>query len=660
MRGHNQLLSRGVGRNLFIAFLAVSLFSLASAMVGWFGLGNVRDVQNRVLNEVYPSVRNAQIIARESTEWVLQLSSMFESRTIDQLDARTRTVKSSEKRISELLSEVGDEVMSQSLRSRIEPNIKKLSTSADSVATLARKVILTNNDINQKTAAILKNAETIIDTISSVTPSIAENTIVNSEDILRELRSGDDVDRATVADKFEIYSRSNMDDLQKVIDLQFRSEAILEDLIRFGDAGSADGVKIIRDALFLNVRALTRSVVRFRIPEIQQKLATPLSRLSVEVFRDDSIFALRDAVFDNRAEMNDLRTSAAAAEQEISALVEQFVLDTQNVMANESSQAQATAARTQFVLMSIAGLAFLVSAVVFLFYVNRVIITRLHRLSSSVARLTSGDLAKVVTATGNDQITRLEEAIEGFRTNALRLRDAEIELTEYSENLERSNNDLQQFAYAASHDLRAPLRGINSLAEWVEEDLVEGNTDEAVSKLSRLRGRALRMDSLLNGILRYSRASYEGGDGVQVPFVKTAQQIFDDLNVEGRFRVSIASNTEFLFSGESFIHQVLGNLISNSMKHHDKATGTIEIELQCDAYFNKLSVSDDGPGIPEEMRGKVLQMFQTLKPRDEVEASGIGLALVERLTTRRKGTVEIHDSAAGGTTCSVQWPCEVE
>ena len=105
---------------------------------------------------------------------------------------------------------------------------------------------------------------------------------------------------------------------------------------------------------------------------------------------------------------------------------------------------------------------------------------------------------------------------------------------------------------------------------------------------------------------------------------------------------------------------MLGNLITNAIKHHDKPEGRIEVRISSDDEFNTLVVSGDGPGIPENMREKVFQMFQTLKPRDEMEASGIGLALVKRLVERRSGELTVDQSASGGACFTINWPRERE
>jgi len=658
MRKNNLKLSGGVGWKLFTAFLAVSLFSLASALVGWVGLGVVRQAQNKVLDEIYPSVRDAQIIAQESTVLVLQLTSFFEARSLQDLSDRAGDVTIRRQRISKLLVRFDANSNMEGFVRKLSPKIKNISQKVERLSLLSRQTILDSEKVEQMLVNILNLSEKIVAETTEVAPTLGEKTIVYSGEIIGMLQSGNLAHTDQISDVFENFTRRNLDDLHKATDLQFRSEAIRDHLLRLRDVTTVEQLKDIRHDIVLNLRGITDAVVGLNIPNIKKVFSAPLADFSEQIFAPGNIFSLREKVLTDRSEMDAIRAAAETVGRDIGQTVDLFVLQTQNVMDAQSSNAQFVAIRTQFILLAIAALAFCASVLIYYGYIDNNIIYRLQRLSSSVFQLTGGDLTTPVAATGDDQITQLEEAVEAFRGNAIRLQTAERDLLSYANELERSNTDLQQFAYVTSHDLRAPLRAITSLSEWVEEDLAAGNTVSVAANLSRLRGRVKRMESLLSGILQYARAGSVSADNAPVDITAAALQIFDDLNHEGRFSLSVKSNVETVVTGESFLYQVLGNLISNAIKHHDKQTGAIEIEFVSDDASNTLTVSDDGSGIPENFRSKVFQMFQTLKPRDEMEASGIGLALVKRLVERRHGQLSVGQSVSGGACFAAKWPVE--
>jgi len=229
---------------------------------------------------------------------------------------------------------------------------------------------------------------------------------------------------------------------------------------------------------------------------------------------------------------------------------------------------------------------------------------------------------------------------------------AEIAINKYAEELQRSNKDLEQFAYVASHDLKAPLRGISNLATWIEESVEEHLDDENRSYMNLLQGRITRLESLLDGLLQYSRA---GTEKLQIETVDVEALVTDISDLLGAsekgFKVECMPFS--MSMDKTVINQVLHNLINNSIKHHHLATGSISITHRETDKEHIISVCDDGPGIDPKMYDKVFQMFQTLRPRDEVEGSGMGLAIVKKLIERNKGRIwiESNEEASGCRLC---------
>jgi len=660
MSSNNLHLSGGVGQKIFAAFFAVSLFSFASALVGWIGLGFVREAQNTVLSQAYPGVRDAQVIARESSNLVLHMSSLFDARSLPRLETHVKEIGAREQRITALLAHFDNSALFGELRGQLQTRIADLSENVETLAKLSRQTILTRMAVDREVGELLTLSHRIIDGTHTIAPIAAERTIENAEALNLKMTDRNEWDRSNLPLEFESFLQRNMGDLQKITDLQFRSEVIRDQLTRLGGVNSTDQLRILRDETILNLRAVTNAIVRLEIAEVRETFAEPLTRLSGHMFEADNIFSRKEQILANRDAMDEIRTKADIAGQAIADLAERITIRTESAMNEQSSHVRVVAGRTQVTMTSLAILAFVASILIFVIYINNNILFRLQRLAASVSSLTGGDLSQAVPATGDDQITRLEEAVEAFRNNSIRLREAENKLVSRSEELERSNQDLQQFAYVTSHDLRAPLRAIGSLSEWIEEDLVAGNSKDAAENLSRLRSRVRRMELLLTGILQYARAGSQDSDNEWIPFAVTVRQIFEDLNNDERFGILIQTNVETVYTGSSFFHQVLGNMIANAIKHHDKPTGRVKVELVSDAHFNTLTISDDGPGIPENLRSKVFKMFQTLKPRDEVEASGIGLALVKRLVERRAGNLKLTQSDAGGACFTIKWPVEGE
>jgi signal transduction histidine kinase len=215
---------------------------------------------------------------------------------------------------------------------------------------------------------------------------------------------------------------------------------------------------------------------------------------------------------------------------------------------------------------------------------------------------------------------------------------------------------LGEFAYVASHDLRAPLRAITQLATWLEEDLTGQIDAETQSRLALLRGRIRRMDALLVSLLEYCRA---GRNDLAPETVDAAELVAGvvDLLGDERFEVRVAPLPR-LTTARGPLERVFLNLLTNAIKHHDKEAGVIEVGCaELDRHY-AFSVSDDGPGIPARDRARVFQMFERLRPRDEVEGAGMGLAVIRRIVESAGGRIAVDDASGRGARFTFTWPKE--
>lgn len=222
--------------------------------------------------------------------------------------------------------------------------------------------------------------------------------------------------------------------------------------------------------------------------------------------------------------------------------------------------------------------------------------------------------------------------------------------------LAETNTDLEQFAYVASHDLRAPLRAITNLADWIEEDLAEHFTEETKTYITQLRGRADRMNGLLLDLLEYARVGREHQVAERLELTSFLESIRGLVEIPEGFELRINTPVEELTTARVPLQMVLVNLISNAFKHHDGETGVVEVAVRDTGYWIEFDVKDDGPGIADEYKRRVFEMFRTLKRRDEVESSGMGLALVEKQVGALGGRVTLVDAPGRGSIFRFSWP----
>jgi PAS domain S-box-containing protein len=231
------------------------------------------------------------------------------------------------------------------------------------------------------------------------------------------------------------------------------------------------------------------------------------------------------------------------------------------------------------------------------------------------------------------------------------------ELARVARALEASNRELDQFAYVASHDLKAPLRGIANLSQWIEEDIGAQNLSaETREHLSLLRGRVHRMEALIDGILQYSRAGRVREKPERVEVGKLVEEVVDLLAPPPSVRVEIAPDLPVLVAEKLPLQQVLQNLIGNAIKYTRRPDAHVRVSAADAGEMIEFSVADNGPGIPAEYHERIFGLFQTLEARDKVEATGIGLSIVQKTVDSRGGRIRIESEEGSGTTFHFTWP----
>ncbi|MGR3803412.1 sensor histidine kinase [Marinibacterium profundimaris] len=222
--------------------------------------------------------------------------------------------------------------------------------------------------------------------------------------------------------------------------------------------------------------------------------------------------------------------------------------------------------------------------------------------------------------------------------------------------LQRSNTELDQFAYVASHDLRAPLRVIDNASRWLEEDLEPHLTEDTRESLDMLRNRVQRMERLLDDLLEHSRIGRVDTPAVMVRGDRMMEDLRALVAIPEGFTLEVSPAFADIELPSAPIETVLLNLVSNAFKHHDRDTGLVRVEVEQRPGAFVFRVEDDGPGIPEEFQSKVFELFQTLRPRDQVESSGMGLAMVRKYVDLAGGEISIRSDGERGTTFVLIWP----
>jgi signal transduction histidine kinase len=256
----------------------------------------------------------------------------------------------------------------------------------------------------------------------------------------------------------------------------------------------------------------------------------------------------------------------------------------------------------------------------------------------------------------NEHIEELTLQRKSLSTLMKEAKSAQAIAEERSIELIRSNQDLDDFAYVASHDLQAPLRGIDQLASWIAEDVASGNNDEVIENVGMMRSRVQRLESLLADLLTYSRANKTEQKIKKVNSYELIKDCFSIITPPAGFNIKLDDNLPTFLTAKAPFEQVIRNLLNNAMKHNDKLEGFIHVSCNDAGDFYQFSFQDNGPGISADYHEDIFKMFKTLKPRDEIEGSGMGLALIKKIVEYYRGEVGVSSIKDQGSTFYFTWP----
>jgi len=278
-------------------------------------------------------------------------------------------------------------------------------------------------------------------------------------------------------------------------------------------------------------------------------------------------------------------------------------------------------------------------------FLAQYIASRISRMVRMADSISSGNYEVSMADHGKNELSALARSLNHM---------AKV-LSENISLLKRKNAELDQFAHIVSHDLKAPLRGIDNVVTWIQEDHAPELSGKVLEYLALIKGRIVRAENQLNGILSYSRVGRGMTARDSVDLSVLLAEVREDLPVRPGITLSIQLLPN-LFTERIPLQQIFTNLLVNAYKYHDKPNGSVRVYHRELADHYEFYVEDDGPGIPKAYHEKIFVIFQTLEARDAFESTGVGLAIVKKILDDRKLTIRVVSEAGKGAIFAFTWP----
>ncbi|QJX47455.1 HAMP domain-containing protein [Hymenobacter taeanensis] len=276
---------------------------------------------------------------------------------------------------------------------------------------------------------------------------------------------------------------------------------------------------------------------------------------------------------------------------------------------------------------------------------NEEVARRIQLIEGLAERVVQGDYKVKINDRGQDSLSNLATSLNRMTQT----------LDENFTVLETRNRELDQFAYVASHDLKAPLRGVLTVVKWIESEMPNELSDQMRQYLDMMKGRLHRLEDLINGLLAYARVGRTEQKLEEVQVSQLVREV-QEMVVPASFRVETPTTLPTLVTDRLSLQQVFTNLMGNAAKYHHKPEGTITISCQELPHDYEFTVRDDGPGIAPQFHEKIFLMFQTLRDRNTAESTGIGLSIVKKILDEQKASIRVDSQEGEGTAFIFTWP----
>lgn len=292
------------------------------------------------------------------------------------------------------------------------------------------------------------------------------------------------------------------------------------------------------------------------------------------------------------------------------------------------------------------------------------IVLPISQITETFRRLSKGEtIDDIPQASRDDEIGRMAKAAMVFsrkndETSKLldHSRQLSDQLAEKAKALEISNRELDNFAYVASHDLKAPLRGINALAQWVQDDCGTLLPEGSQQHLLQMQNRVGRMETLLNDLLEYSRVGRSQHASEHIDLAELVRSVMEIVDNPHDLQLIVGDSMPILDTDRSPLQQVILNLVTNAIKYHDKENdGWVKVTCVQGLSDLRIEVADNGMGIDPKFHNRIFQMYQRVAT-DKADGSGMGLAIVKKQIEGYGGTIEVRSQPGTGSTFAFTWP----
>ena len=643
--GYAQLSRFGVGDKLLVGYLVTLMALIICIGVGVFSFKKIHSYQRDLTDRTIPSMLDLYNITKHVAV-VVDLSDSMEviqkqeelEKTHNNLELLLNEVN---KNMSAMVSREGDTYITQDMIEDVGELKKNISRNVSSLGAL----IALNENLAQKVADTNETISSMLSQISYL--KVDASTKFDSYDI--KISKSKSIGAAIIKDAYH---------LNLLGDIQLRLNKLANNIHLIRESASGEKINILRKEFHHDMRIVTRALVQIKDPKLRIQLGKQVKSLVLVGQSDENIFDTQHQVVESLGSIKRNNISNKILLFNLRAYVQNLQNKLEFSLENNLIGLDETTRHSTWTMLGIALFAVVTTSLFIWLYIFNGVLKRIKSLSNVTRQMANNVWDTQIEPMQEKELNDLENALYLLKNRTIEMQAKDELLEKRAIELERSNADLEQFAYVASHDLKAPLRAIDNLAHWIEEDIKDVMSSDVSENIQLMKQRIQRMECLLEDLLSYSVVDAQYGAVSKISTSALVKEVFEFVAGDSDFVLIMHGDWIDMHTPVPLLELIFRNLFSNTINHHDKNSGKIIVD--CKIVHDKLhfSVMDDGPGISEEYHDKIFEMFQKLHNGNKQNSTGMGLALIKKIIGIAGCEIRVisNPSRGRGTTFVFTWP----
>ena len=643
--------SHSIGRKLILSFSIILFLTILSVIVAIYSINRIDKSEDTLTRDSIPALVSANKLSSTTLDVIYSSNEMNTDLSAEQLISIKESTLRKANQALIVLDQIRNIPLIQNQVDEVKNLLAKIQNNVIKRSEIIHSLIELNNQ-NSHELGVMNSAIEKITDITSLMEVDAD--AIFSEHITQLQNDNKDSILSNITKLIE----KDFYTIEAITSLNSQLAHIQKDIKSISQTEEKEHVLSIQQEFDHELRGAVRTILRMPTNENRSNIGENINPL-IEYGQDTP------DVFENRIKIIQLGNTLKNIEKnnlELTTYLNKYVSEISTSIKesarNDSLILEKTISASSWILIIIAIAAIFTSIAIVWLYIYKTIITKLMYLSSVAKQLSKGQHDTSIDITGSDELADIAKALGSIKKYSLKQKEDTLLIAEKSKLLERSNEDLSQFAYVASHDLKEPLRMISSYVQLLSQKYsgkLEGDADQYINYA--VDG-CLRMKTLIDGLLMFSRVESSNEEMININIHDIIKDVIFELELQIK-----ESNAKVMWqkipnihASSSQVRTVFRNLISNSIKYCEQEIPKINISAIQHDDLVEISLQDNGIGIEDQYQDKIFTIFSRLHSREKYSGTGIGLSITKKIIDRHGGAIWLASEPEKGTTFHFTFP----